>query len=221
MEPQGTGAAAGGAGALRVGDAIGYGWRAFKANPGPLVIVALVVLVLSGLVSGAGNVVSDNSVGLGIAFQVAGWLVSILLSLGMIRIALKVTRGEAADVADLFKGDQFGPYLGASIVFGLLVAVGLVLCIVPGIIVAVIFGFFGYVLLERGASVGEGFSGSSDITKGQRGTVFLLGLTLIGLNILGAIACGLGLLVTYPISIVAGGYAYRVLSGQPVAPVPE
>ena len=51
------------------------------------------------------------------------------------------------------------------------------------------------------------------------GTVFLLALAVVGINLLGAIACGVGMLVSYPVTVVAGGYAYRVLSNEPVAPI--
>ncbi len=212
MEPQ---ASAG----LRVGDAIGYGWNAFKKTPGPLVVIALVVLVVGALTSSIGNAVSRESAVFGVIVQFAGFVVSMILSLGLIRVALKVTRGEEVDVADLFKTDQLGPYIGASILFGIMVAVGLIFCVVPGVILAVIYGFYGYVILEHGAGVGEGFSRAAEITKGQRGTVFLLGLAFVGINLLGALACGAGLLVSYPITIVAGGCAYRVLSNEPVAPI--
>ena len=212
MEPQGMAG-------LRVGDAIGYGWAAFKKTPGPLVVIALVVLVVGALTSGIGNAVSRESAVFGVIVQIAGYVVSMILSLGLIRVALKVTRGEEVDVADLFKTDQLGPYIGASILFGIMVAVGLIFCIVPGVILAVIYGFYGYVILGRGVGVGEGFSHAAEITKGQRGTVFLLGLAFLGINLLGALACGAGLLVSYPITIVAGGYAYRVLSNEAVAPI--
>jgi uncharacterized membrane protein len=205
--------------ALSVGDAIGYGWNTFKKNPGPLIIIALVVLVLNGALSTVGNNLGRHAPGLAIAFQFAGFLVSILLALGLIRVALKVTSGGEAEVSDLFSGDNFGAYLGASILFGLMVGIGLILCIVPGIIAGVIFGFYGYVIVDRGLGIGDAFSRASEITKGQRGTVFLLALAFFGINLLGALLCGVGLLVSYPVTIVAGGYAYRVLSGEPVVPV--
>ena len=213
MEPQGSAG-------LRVGDAVSYGWAAFKKSPVQLVVVALVVLVVGALTSGIGNAVSRESAIFGVLVQLAGYIVSMILSLGLIRVALKVTRGEEVDVADLFKSDQLGPYIGASILFGLMVGIGFIFCIVPGVILAVVFGFYGYVILEQGAGIGAGFTRAAEITKGQRGTVLLLGLAFIGINLLGAIACGLGMLVSYPITVVAGGYAYRVLSNQPVAPVP-
>ena len=204
---------------LSVGEAIGYGWGAFKKYPGPLVVVTVVVLVVNGVFSSLGQSLGRDLVGVRISLQFAGWLVSILLSLGLIRVALKVTRGEEPEVRDLFLADGFGPYLGASIIFGIAVFVGLILCIVPGIIVAIILGFFGFAIVDRGDGVGESFSRSSEITKGQRGTLFVLGLAFLGINLLGLLACGVGLLVSYPVTIVAGGYAYRVLSSEPIAPI--
>jgi uncharacterized membrane protein len=36
--------------------------------------------------------------------------------------------------------------------------------------------------------------------------------------IIGAILCGIGLLVTIPVTIIATAYAYRLMTGQTVAP---
>jgi uncharacterized membrane protein len=45
----------------------------------------------------------------------------------------------------------------------------------------------------------------------------VLALALFGLNIVGAIPIGLGLLVTIPVTMIAGTYAYRVTVGGRVA----
>ena len=46
----------------------------------------------------------------------------------------------------------------------------------------------------------------------------LLILALAAINLVGAIPCGLGLLVTMPVSVIALTYAYRVLTGGPLSP---
>ncbi|MBK9178810.1 MAG: hypothetical protein IPM45_04435 [Acidimicrobiales bacterium] len=208
-----------GGGTLSVGDAIGYGWRAFTKYPGPLILISVVVWAVNVVFSGLGAAMGD-AWAFRAVIQIVGWLITILLSLGLIRVALKVTRGEEPQVSDLFITDNYGVYLVTSVIFGIVMAVGLMLCIVPGIIWGIIFGFYGFAIVDRNDDLGGSFSRSSEITKGQRGTLFVLGLALIGINILGALLCGLGLLVSYPVTLVAGGYAYRVLSGEPVAPVP-
>lgn len=206
-------------GRLEVGEAISYGWNAFKKYPGPLILIVVVIWAVNLVIGFVGQALNDTFV-LWLAVQIIGWLISILLFMGLLRVALKVTRGEQPEVADLFQTDHFGPYLVASVLFSIGLAIGLFFLIVPGIIFAVVFGFFGYAILDHGDDIGGAFSRSADITKGQRGTVFLLGLAIFGINLLGAILCGVGLLVSYPVTIVAGGYAYRTLSGEPVAPIP-
>ncbi len=50
------------------------------------------------------------------------------------------------------------------------------------------------------------------------GKVFLVILVAFMVNFLGAILCGIGLLVTAPICWIVLAYAYRKLNNQPVAP---
>ena len=57
-------------------------------------------------------------------------------------------------------------------------------------------------------------SRSADITKGVRMDLFVFGLLIVGLNFLGLLALGVGLLVPAPISMVAGAYVYRQLDAQ-------
>jgi len=51
----------------------------------------------------------------------------------------------------------------------------------------------------------------SRITEGQRANLLLLGLTLLVINLLGAILFGLGLLITVPVSALAAIHVYRIL----------
>lgn len=205
-------------GQLEVGEAISYGWNAFKKYAGPLVIIALVIGAINFGFSLLSQVFNDSAF-LVLIVQVASFLVSVLLALGFTRAVLKVTAGQEPEVGDLFQTDHYGPYLGASILFGLMVGIGLVIFIVPGIIALTFFFFYSFAIVDRGDGVMDSLSRSAEITKGQRGSVFLLGLACFGINLVGAILCGVGLLVTYPLTLVAASYAYRTLSGQPSAPV--
>ena len=60
---------------------------------------------------------------------------------------------------------------------------------------------------------------ASELTKGRIGELFVFGLALFGINLVGAILCGVGLLFTYGITAVAVAYAYRTLNGESVAAV--
>jgi uncharacterized membrane protein len=106
----------------------------------------------------------------------------------------------------------------ASILFAIGFYIGLILLIVPGIIFACVFGFYGFVIAERGEGVGvmESLQRSADITRGHRWQLFGLGVLIFLINIVGLIACFIGLLFTLGISILAWAYAYRTLSGETV-----
>ena len=132
--------------------------------------------------------------------------------------SLAITRGVKPEVGMLFQTEGFGPYIIASILFGLGVIVGLFLCIIPGIIFGVIFHFYGYAISEAGdgLSATDALKRSAEITKGHRWELFGLAIVLILINIVGALLCLVGLLFTYGISAIAVAYAYRSLSGQSV-----
>lgn len=218
MEPQGA-APAPAPTELKVGDALGYGFEATKRHLGPLVAVALILMVLPSAVGNVGALLGNE----GVAFvaQIVSLLVGALLLMGVIRVVLAVTAGEEPEVATLFQADRYWPFLGAYLLFGLCVSAGLVLFIVPGIILAIMFGFFGYVIVQDAdAGVIDALKRSSEIAKGHWGPLFLLGLAAFGINLLGLMLCLVGVLFTYPITAVAYAYAYRTLAGQPVAPIP-
>jgi uncharacterized membrane protein len=96
---------------------------------------------------------------------------------------------------------------------------GFVLCIIPGVILAIMWQFSGYVIVEN-PSTGpvDALRRSAEITRGNRWQLLALGIVLIGINLVGLVACGVGLIFTYGITVVTLGYAYKTLSGQPVVP---
>lgn len=202
-------------GSISVGDAVSYGWNAYWKNVGTLVVIAIVVLAINivvGLIAQATGSVAGQ-----IIVQFIGFFASMLISLGWIRVSLEVTRGVKPEVGDLFKFDGYGPYILASLLFALGFYVGLILCIIPGIIFAVAFGFYGFVIAERGVGVMDSLKESADLTRGNRWQLFGLGIVLLLINFVGALLCGIGLIFTLGITIIAWAYVYRTLRGETVA----
>jgi uncharacterized membrane protein len=206
-----------GPGDINVGDAVGYGWEVYWKNVGTLIVIALVVFAINVAVGLVGTALGGGAV-VQVIVQFVGFLVGMLLSLGWLRVSLEITRGVRPEVGDLFKAQGYGPYLLASILFAIGLYIGLILLIVPGIIFACVFGFYGFVIAERGDGVGvmESLQRSADITRGHRWQLFGLGVVIFLINIVGLIACFVGLLFTIGISILAWAYAYRTLSGETV-----
>jgi uncharacterized membrane protein len=201
-----------------VGNAISYGWTAYWQNVGPMLVLALVVFGVNILVSVVANV-NDSVVG-GVALQIISFIIGIIVAMGLIRASLAVCRGEAPRVEMLLQTQGFGSYLVASILVALGTVLGLVLLIVPGIIVAIMWHFFGYVIVEHPeTSPVESMRRSAELTRGHRWQIFGLGILLVLINIAGLLACGIGVIFTYGITSITVAYAYRTLSGQSVAPV--
>ncbi|HTN01956.1 MAG TPA: DUF975 family protein, partial [Planctomycetaceae bacterium] len=102
-----------------------------------------------------------------------------------------------------------------NIVFAIAVGIGFVLCIIPGIIVALALSPFAMVLIAEDLPGIESLSRAWELTKGNRLTLLVLGFASTGIAILGLLACGVGLLVAAPLIAMMNTVAYLRMSGQP------
>jgi uncharacterized membrane protein len=102
-----------------------------------------------------------------------------------------------------------------SIVFGLMVAIGLALCIIPGLFILAFFGLAPFYFLDGGMSFGDALTASREAVSSKGLAVPVVLCIVVGA--LGAIACGIGILITAPIGYVAVAFLYRYAAGQPVA----
>jgi uncharacterized membrane protein len=187
-----------------IDDAARFGWNTVKANLGLMIGLTIVVFA----VSGAGQVLHF----LPVLGSIGSWLLGIVMSMGMIRIVLKFADGGRGDFNDLFSSfDVFLDYLGASLLYGLVVAGGMCLLIVPGVIWAIRFGFYGYFIVDRKLGAMDALKASSVLTRGVKWDLFVFGLAMLGINLLGALCLGIGILVTQPLTMLAGGFVFRKL----------
>jgi uncharacterized membrane protein len=100
---------------------------------------------------------------------------------------------------------------------GLAVGIGLVLLIVPGVIFGLMFMFSTFLVIDRELAPIEALKESNRITYGHKWRLLGFTLVLLLINVLGALALLVGLLVTVPVSSLTFTHAYRVLSGRPPA----
>jgi uncharacterized membrane protein len=88
---------------------------------------------------------------------------------------------------------------------------GLILLIVPGVILALTFGYASYLVVDRDSGLREALRSSSRITSGARWKLFCLGLASVGILLVGALCLVIGLIVAFPVVQMASVYAYRRL----------
>ena len=145
-------------------------------------------------------------------------VLSVFLSLGLVRVGLNLVSGKEVSVGMLFgEGRKLLPAIGASILFGLMVVVGLILLVVPGIYIALRYGQFMTAIVDRNLGVLESLAYSSSITTNNRLNLLVLWLLSFVILLAGALACGVGLVFAGPVVWLASMVAYRWMQCGPRA----
>lgn len=203
---------------FEIGDAVSTGWKKFWPNILPMLVFALIVWLVNAIVQLPQN--DDASGVTRFVFNVIGWVIGQLIAIGWIKLALDIVDGVRPSAnAILERFSLFIPYVVAAVIFSVMVSLGLILLIVPGIILAIVFGFYGFHIIDTSEKNPiEALRRSAQITKGSRLQLFLLGLVLIGINILGLLVLIVGVLFTSGISLLAIAYVYRRLSSSSLRP---
>jgi uncharacterized membrane protein len=201
------------------------------------IIVAYLVMVLPGyILNFGGGLLSGILRGLGLDYSVAsaigsltslaGSAVTMVLSAyvlgGLVDVALKAVRGQPTQLRDAFaKGRLMVPMLLAMVVNAILVTIGMVLLIVPGVIVAIGLSMYAPLIVDQGLSGIDALKRSWEITKGHKMNLFLFGLVAIVLACAGVVACMVGaLLLSLPLSVVAWAWVYLRIKGEPIGQTP-
>lgn len=117
-------------------------------------------------------------------------------------------------------------FIAASIVYGILSLVGLFFLIIPGIIIGVRLMFAPIIMLaEPETGFAEAFKKSWAMTRGNFWGLFLLGIIVCLLNIIGLVCCFVGVFFTGVMSIFMEIILYYELKdnvndfGQPVTEI--
>jgi hypothetical protein len=74
--------------------------------------------------------------------------------------------------------------IGGNLLYGLLIGVGMVLCLVPGVIFGIWFLFYGQGIMLEKLGVGPSMARSKELVKGNLGIGFVLGLLLVVISMM-------------------------------------
>lgn len=222
---------------IEAGDVLSNTWDIFKNQLGLLVgSFVMLIAVYFGLsiagqaaqfavLFGAGGLQAPNnpnfdslSIAVAVIVGLVYFATTCFFEGGYHVLLLKIARGERAEITDMFSGARFfWRIFFANLLFTLMVYVGLVLLIVPGIIVSLMFWPFMYVIVDRDVGIIESFRRSRELTSGNYVASIVLGLAAAGAYLAGLFACCVGVIFSMPFALFTFAVAYCAMSGQAVA----
>lgn len=190
----------------------------FKDNWGMFILIGIIFILISLL--------GNTGMALGYAggfsgFSLTSILVSLLqafIGLGYLRFLLNMAREQDHKIEDLFNGPQsfahFAYFLVVSLLYNALTMLGIVLFIIPGIIAGIGFMFASYLVAEQKTDIFTSFKRSWEMTTGNRWKILWLSIVLVGFNILGFLAFGIGLIMTIPVTSLVYVHLYTRLESS-------
>lgn len=219
-------------------DAVDHGWKKFRRNALPFLVLTLLILGVGVLVQGGTNLATTgNPLGIpqtdpvtglpdqqSAVTQLASGAASLLSSIISWALGFALMRG-ALDVVDTGRtslGAMFTriPW-GQAIIAGLLTAaalfVGLLLCILPMFVVMFLLYYVTPAVLDGESGV-DALTASYRFTSRNLGPNLLLLLIALLLGLLSLCTLGLAYFVVIPVMSIAVAYTWRMLQGRPVAP---
>lgn len=151
----------------------------------------------------------------GWGFTILSWITRALLSIATIKVALLIHDDKKVTWEDIRESfERFPSYVVGTLVYGLIVVLGLILFILPGIYLAIRLQYVPYLIIDKNMRPLDAISESYAITQGNTFNLAFLGVVIGVINIVGALCLLVGLFATVPTGLVAMAYAYRKLAGK-------
>jgi hypothetical protein len=172
-----------------IGEALGRSWEILKADFWPIVGVTALISLLLGLVHSA-------LVGVFVTGPIVG---------GLNWYLLKKLRGQPAQLSDAFAGfssDFLQLFLG-FLVSSFLIGVGVILCVLPAIYLAIAWQFTLLLIMDHKLEFWPAMEVSRKVITKNWWGFFGFAIVIALLNLLGALCCIVGGFVTIPWTMLA------------------
>jgi uncharacterized membrane protein len=204
----------------------GHGWKQLWSHFLILLLIGIIYFVLGMIIqvpswmvggffgsketalSGASSVLTVISILYGVFFLGP-------VGYGQQFAYLKAARNDKLDIQDMF--EVFKNYwnaVGSYLLTAIIVVVGSILLIVPGIIFACKLAFVPYLVVDRKMGVMDAIKESWNMTKGHAGQVFLICLLGIPIGIAGFICLGVGIIIAIMWISMASASLYYAVSKE-------
>jgi len=194
---------------IDIGAAVKRGWELVMAN----VNVLVVATVLTWAINAGLSFIPVIRYG-------GGVIIGSVLHAGLMMMFIRRIRGERVELGDLFAGFNFAvPLIIAGLLMTALTVVGFLLCILPGIYLAVSYIFVLPLIIDKKLDFWPAMEVSRQVVHKHWWAMFLFAIVLVLIICLGALLCGVGLIIAAPVAIAAVSYVYEDLFGAAGAAV--
>ncbi|MEO6472751.1 MAG: hypothetical protein ABIR57_12270 [Aeromicrobium sp.] len=223
-----------------IGETFRWAWKKFQENPATLVVGTLLLAVASGVVYFIAFLIFHGlfinspsfdaetgtfSGGSGFFASIfVSALVSALSSIAvyvfqanLVRVSLKTVDGAKPEIGELFVFENLNKTIVTAALLAAGTFVGTILCYVPGLIFSVLAAYTIYFLVDNGKEPIDAIKSSISFVIANIGTLIIVILASVAALIVGAILCGVGLLVAIPVVILVNAHVFRTLTGGQIA----
>lgn len=171
-----------------------------KAQWQTWVLISLIYLAIAG---GASYAISYR---LPVVGSLVGLVASAFLMPGMIRAGIKQIRGGTIEVGDLFSATDM--FVGALVVLLASIA-GVIACGIGAFVTSALFYLALPLLVDKNLAFGDALKQSMELTKQNLGFFIVYALVIGIVSGLGLVACGVGILITFPLRTLGMVVAYE------------
>lgn len=195
---------------LAIGYVFARAWGCFKEN----LLVAVAVFVAAEVLGNAAVIMRSSSDLRAPTQLVLGGLISPAIMVGVYHVALQMVRGREIDFFVMFDGFSTWPRaLGVVWCLWLVTLAGLVLLIVPGVIWRLGLAPALFLVLDADDGVFATLGRAWRLTYGYKVKLYWISLALLGFNLVGIAALGIGVIFTGAMSYLVMAVAYEELLG--------
>jgi uncharacterized membrane protein len=214
---------------FNVADAFSWAWKKFSKNVTAMVVPTLVYLAVTGVIGAIllGRL-SSHAAGFG-GLHLSGigvfYLVIIpacvFMQAAFLSGCLDIADGKSVTVGSFFHAHNFGRVALSALLVIVLTTMGNILCGFLGLI----FSFFALFTIafttDRALPPVEALNASIAMVKSNTRDALLSWLVQVLVLAVGALLCGVGMLVAFPVATLIQTYTCRRLSEGTIAPVSD
>ncbi|WP_226648858.1 hypothetical protein [Microbulbifer variabilis] len=215
-----------------IGDIISEAWKRTSGNKGTVLVGALLYMVgsigisiVAALLTGAGGLASfgtgsadqaSHSIFATLIYQLITIIAAAPLAAGMTMIGIKIARGEQTSGTEVFSYfDKIVPLAVATILMYLLVFLGSLLLVIPGIYLLIAYLLAMPLIADRNLGPWQALETSRKAISKNWFSFFGLMIVLLLIYMAGGLALLIGLIWALPLCSIAYGVAYRKIFGSP------